>query len=306
MTQNVFDYMTILVGRKRAAGRDSTADLYRVVRNRLSFFLKSKKLHFNGITVELIDGFAATLRTEGLAVNTVNSYLSSFRAMYHAALREEMFETARDPFARLCLRREETAKRALPTETISELMEMKVKVEEEPAMQETLDLFLFSYLACGIPFIDLAYLKEKNIVGDEIVYHRHKTGTLVRVGITEAMRLLLNRYAREGSRYLFPILREGKDGHEAYKAALHTYNTMLKEIGERLAFPSKLTSYVARHTWATEALRQNIPVAVISQALGHTSEKTTRIYLAQLDQSVLNKANEAVTKEVGDSIMKRA
>ena len=185
-------------------------------------------------------------------------------------------------------------------------MEMKVKVEEEPAMQETLDLFLFSYLACGIPFIDLAYLKEKNIVGDEIVYHRHKTGTLVRVGITEAMRLLLNRYAREGSRYLFPILREGKDGHEAYKAALHTYNTMLKEIGEQLAFPSKLTSYVARHTWATEALRQNIPVAVISQALGHTSEKTTRIYLAQLDQSVLNKANEAVTKEVGDSIMKRA
>lgn len=87
---------------------------------------------------------------------------------------------------------------------------------------------------------------------------------------------------------------------------MHTYNTMLKEIGEQLAFPSKLTSYVARHTWATEALRQNIPVAVISQALGHTSEKTTRIYLAQLDQSVLNKANEAVTKEVGDSIMKRA
>nr|WP_046148794.1 tyrosine-type recombinase/integrase [Parabacteroides sp. HGS0025] len=64
--------------------------------------------------------------------------------------------------------------------------------------------------------------------------------------------------------------------------------------------------HLARHTWATEALRQNIPVAVISQALGHTSEKTTRIYLAQLDQSVLNKANEAVTKEVGDSIMKRA
>lgn len=304
MTQNVFDYMTELVGRKRAAGKDSTADLYRVVRNRLSSFLGSGKLSFSGITTELVDEFADALRAEGLAVNTVNSYLSSFRAIYHTALREEEFKTLHDPFFRLHLRREETPKRALSTDTISSMMEMDL--QEESAMQETLDLFLFSYLACGIPFVDLAYLKWENVVGDEIVYHRRKTGTLVRVGITGAMRLLMSRYSREGSRYLFPILHEGKDGYDAYKAALHTYNTMLKEIGERLALPAKLTSYVVRHTWATEALRQNTPVAVISQALGHTSEKTTRIYLAQLDQSVLNKANEMITKEICDRIMKRA
>ena len=77
-------------------------------------------------------------------------------------------------------------------------------------------------------------------------------------------------------------------------------------IGARLHLSVKLTSYVPRHSWATEALRQNIPVAVISQAMGHTSEKTTRIYLAQLDQSVLNKANAKITKKAADMFLKRA
>lgn len=304
MTQNVFDYMTILVGRKRAAGRDSTADLYRVVRNRLSFFLKSNKLHFNGITVELIDGFAATLRTEGLAVNTVNSYLSSLRALYHAALRDGLPAPARDPFAGMHLKREETAKRALKIAEINRVM--RTDYPSELSLREALDLFIFSYLACGIPFVDLAYLTKKNIRKDEIVYYRRKTGVLIRVGITPAMRLLLRKYGQKGSPYLFPVLAAGKDGYEDYKAALRKYNSLLAIIGARLHLSVKLTSYVARHSWATEALRQNIPVAVISQALGHTSEKTTRIYLAQLDQSVLNRANAKITKKASDMFLERA
>ena len=116
------------------------------------------------------------------------------------------------------------------------------------------------------------------------------------------MRLLLRKYGQKGSPYLFPVLSAGKDGHEAYKTALRKYNSLLA----RLHLSVKLTSYVARHSWATEALRQNIPVAVISQAMGHTSEKTTRIYLAQLDQSVLNKANAKITKKAADMFLERA
>ncbi len=120
------------------------------------------------------------------------------------------------------------------------------------------------------------------------------------------MRLLLRKYGQKGSPYLFPVLSVGKDGHEAYKTALRKYNSLLVIIGARLHLSVKLTSYVARHSWATEALRQNIPVAVISQAMGHTSEKTTRIYLAQLDQSVLNKANAKITKKAADMFLERA
>lgn len=296
--------MDFQVARKREAGKDSTADLYRVVRNRLYRFWKGASLQWTDITAAMVDDFGSSLRAEGLAVNTVNSYLSSFRALCHTALREGLPGPACDPFAGLHLKREETAKRALKIAEVNKVMQADYPAE--PSLREALDLFIFSYLACGIPFVDLAYLTKKNIVGGEIVYYRHKTGALIRVGITPAMRLLLRKYGQKGSPYLFPVLSAGKDGHEAYKAALRKYNSLLVIIGERLHLSVKLTSYVARHSWATEALRQNIPVAVISQAMGHTSEKTTRIYLAQLDQSVLNKANAKITKKAADMFLERA
>ncbi|UBD77562.1 site-specific integrase [Parabacteroides goldsteinii] len=304
MTQNIFVYMDFQVARKREAGKDSTADLYRVVRNRLYRFWKGASLQWTDITAAMVDDFGSSLRAEGLAVNTVNSYLSSFRALCHTALREGLPGPACDPFAGLHLKREETAKRALKIAEVNKVMQ--ADYPGEPSLCEALDLFIFSYLACGIPFVDLAYLTKKNIVGGEIVYYRHKTGALIRVGITPAMRLLLRKYGQKGSPYLFPVLSAGKDGHEAYKTALRKYNSLLVIIGERLHLSVKLTSYVARHSWATEALRQNIPVAVISQAMGHTSEKTTRIYLAQLDQSVLNKANAKITKKAADMFLERA
>ena len=304
MTQNIFVYMDFQVARKREAGKDSTADLYRVVRNRLYRFWKGASLQWTDITAAMVDDFGSSLRAEGLVVNTVNSYLSSFRALCHTALREGLPGPVCAPFAGLHLKREETAKRALKIAEVNKVMQ--ADYPGEPSLREALDLFIFSYLACGLPFVDLASLPKKTIVGGERVYYRHKTGALIRVGITPAMRLLLRKYGQKGSPYLFPILSAGKYGHEAYKAALRKYNSLFVIIGARLHLSVKLTSYVARHSWVTKALRQNIPVAVISQAMGHTSEKTTRIYLAQLDQSVLNKANAKITKKAADMFLKRA
>lgn len=304
MTQNVFDYISLRISRKREAGKESTADLYRAVLNRLRRFIAGNPLNWDDVTATLVDAFAETLYDEGLAVNTVNSYLSNFRAIYHAALREELFKPGNDSFSHLHLRREETPKRALKIADINKVM--RADFANDSPLRQSLDLFVFCYLACGMPFVDLAYLTKKNIVGGEIVYHRHKTGTLVRVAITPAMRFLLRKYGHKGSPYLFPVLAAGKDGHEAYKTALRKQNDLLKTIGCLLHLPGKLTSYVARHSWATEALRQNTPVAMISQMLGHTSEKTTRVYLDRLDQSVLNRANQKITKKADKMFMERA
>ena len=84
------------------------------------------------------------------------------------------------------------------------------------------------------------------------------------------------------------------------------YNADLKIIGNYLRHPVTLTSYVARHTWATEALRQNTPIAVISQALGHTSEQSTRFYLDSLDQSIMKRANRKITKVVDNLVTGKA
>lgn len=304
MEQNVCTFMTSLAGEMRQAGKNSKADLFRAVSNRLRRFMKNGRLNFGEVTTALVENFAQSLRKEGLAVNTVNSYLSGFRAIYNAAREAGVFvEQEKNPFSHLHLRREMTSKRALSSQVINELAQMHPSAASPRRL--TLDLFLFCFMACGMPFIDLAHLTRDNICGKDIVYHRSKTGTRIQIAITPAMRLILKRYARKDSRYLFPILPEGECSHERYKAILARYNASLREIGNSLSHPVKLTSYVARHSWATEALRKNTPMAVISQAMGHASEKTTRIYLDSLDRSTMAKANRKIIKMVNDLIVGR-
>ena len=257
------------------------------------------------MTVAFVDDFAQSLRDEGLAVNTVNSYVGGFRALYNRAGRTGLFEIPeKSPFAHLRLRREITVKRALSSQAVCELAQMQPSAST--GLRRSLDYFLFCFMACGMPFVDLAHLTRDNIVGKDIVYHRQKTGVRVQVSITPGMRMIIKRYARKDSRYLFPILPEDGGSRSYYKYQLVRYNADLKIIGNYLRHPVALTSYVVRHTWATEALRQNTPIAVISQALGHTSEQSTRFYLDSLDQSIMKRANRKITKVVNDLVTGKA
>lgn len=284
--------MTTCISQKREINRHSTADLYRTTRNWLKCFSPQRELTFRDVTPGLLDRFILFLQTAGLKTNTVNTYISNFRAVYNCALREKHLSTQQNPFEHILLRREQTLSRATTADTIEQIacMEQPTKLHEEAA-----DYCTFCYLACGMPFVDLAHLTQRNIQNGEIVYNRAKTGIRIRVGITAGMQCILDKYAVADAPYLFPILSTKEVSHEAYKSILRAYNLKLKEIGQQLPSPILLTSYTVRHTWATEALRKHTPVAIISQALGHTSEKTTRFYLAQLDQSELNRANAIIT-----------
>ena len=292
-----YTYATERIWEKRLAGKHNTADLYRTTRNWICAFLGRRNLLFPEITPGLISRFVAYLQSAGLRVNTVNTYLSNFRSIYNQACRDGLLPACVvSPFAYLNLKRERAGSRALGNESLREIVTLK---SEEPDLACVIDYCTFAYLSCGMPFADMARLTTANLYGEEIVYRRKKTGTLIRVGITAGMRRLINKYADASSPYLFPILSPGREvGHEEYKAILRSYNNSLKKIGRAQSRPIHLTSYVFRHTWATNALRKQVPLSIISQALGHTSEKTTRFYLASLEQSELNRANDRVTEEV--------
>lgn len=315
-----FAYAARCLTQRRAAGQHSTADLYRTVSNHLSLFCRGKPLYLHEITAGLVGRFIAYLKQTGLKPNSIRTYISQFRALCNQARREGKmrFPDSGSPFEGYPLRRGETASRALPPGTLPKLLSA---VPEKPAGEgkspganssgenrheanrmataRAADYALFSFLACGMPFVDLAHLTAANIQGNDLVYRRHKTGTLIRIGLTSGMRRILQKYADPASPYLFPIFPAGREvTHEGYKAILRRYNRELKKLGECLRLPVPLTSYVFRHTWATEALRVHTPIAVISQALGHTSEKTTRFYLASIEQSEMNRMNERVVGEV--------
>lgn len=113
------------------------------------------------------------------------------------------------------------------------------------------------------------------------------------------MQEIIDKYDTSATAYLLPIIRDTTvDEHRQYKNAIHLVNVQLRKLGEQLGLPVPLTSYVARHAWASIAKSKNIPVTTISEAMGHDSENTTRIYLASLDTSVVDKANSLILKSL--------
>lgn len=287
---------------KRLRGDESTADLYRAVRNHFKCFVGVGELSLKDVTQDLVRGFQVWLQRKGLKVNTVNSYLSCLRAMYNRVLPYPKGGQEQSPFAGLRLKREETSKRAVPVEVIKKIALLDLK--KEPKKQLAVDLALFSFLACGIPFVDIVHLTEENLVENRTVlqYRRQKTGTLIRMEVSDGMQMLIDRYSSPEAHYLFPVLPENAT-HEQYKSCLATENRYLKEISEMLQLVEVLTTYVFRHAWASEAYHRHVPISVISQALGHTSEKTTRIYLSAFDVSEVTKANRTVSEAIGGCLL---
>ena len=145
-------------------------------------------------------------------------------------------------------------------------------------------------------FVDIAYLKRSNLQNGVIYYARRKTGQLLSIRVEPCIQRIIDRYANINSPYLFPILTstEAAVAYKEYCRALNTHNRLLGRLSKMLGCGCKLTSYTSRHSWATVARNHNVPVSVISQGMGHTSEHTTQIYLAMLENSVIDEANRGI------------
>lgn len=248
-----------------------------------------------GITPTMVTDFQGYLHSKGLKINTINSYLSSLRAVYNAAADDKLFRVKLHPFHKLKLKRDMPVKKPLSEQQVVAIATTDFR--DRPELALATDLSLFSFIAYGMPFVDMVLLTKKNIRGQAIVYNRHKTGIEIRIEITAGMWQIIRKYESADREYLFPVMFASAT-YGQYKAMLASHNEALKEVGRLLAVSDNLTSYVMRYTWASEARRQHVDIAVISQALGHTSEKTTRGYFNRLDQPELDLANRRITDSV--------
>ena len=145
-------------------------------------------------------------------------------------------------------------------------------------------------------FVDMVLLKKSDIRNGVLTYSRHKSKQLIRIAVTPQMQELMARYTTEGE-YVFPIVSDTYSSeYKQYRLALGRINRHLKKIAAMVDLEVSLTTYTARHTWATLARDYGAPISVISAGLGHTSEEMTRIYLKEFDVSQLDKVDSMVTK----------
>lgn len=168
-----------------------------------------------------------------------------------------------------------------------------------PALRRTQELFTLMFLLRGLPFVDLAYLRKSDLRGNVITYRRRKTGRSLSVTLTtEAMGLLKKYMNRDtSSPYLFSVLKSGEGTLEAYREyqlALRAFNRRLILLGKLLGLDDKLSSYTARHTWATTAYYCEVHPGIISEAMGHSSITVTETYLKPFHNRKIDDANKRV------------
>ncbi len=291
-------------------GRERTARGYLTVLNRLIGFTGDKNLQLKQITPLLVRRFEFQLRQEGKAVNTISFYMRNLRSVYNKAIRQGLLAPSPySPFEDVFTGVKVTRKRALSKEEMSKIdhiLQRMYTFEKEPkradeGLRKSCLLFLFSFYARGMSFVDMAYLRKENLRCNVISYRRKKTGQLLEVKVTPSMRHILQIFEKETSNspYLLPIIhKKGIPERLQYESALRMQNNRLKKIGLLCGLNKNLSTHVARHSWATIAKGEHLPLAVISEGLGHTSEKTTAIYLASFDRSVLDRANDKVSRAV--------
>lgn len=289
---NFFVYADARISVMENAGKHGTAANYRSAVNAFERFIGTRELSINSITKKTIEEFIGCQTKQRSNPNTVCFYVKQLRAIYNKAEEEGYIHSFYNPFHKVRLKGSKTPKRAVSKREISKIAGFQLK-GEHPHKELARDLFLFSLYTRGMPFVDMCYLRQENIQGNMLVYRRRKTDQLLQVKIEPELKALLRKYKSSDSCYLLPMLRSN-DTYAGYRYVQRRLNKRIRELGDRLGFDFPLTFYVARHTWATLAHEKGIPVSVISEGMGHTSEKTTHIYLASLSHHIIDRANKAV------------
>ena len=289
----VLDYMRAHVKMLRAANRLGTAQNYEKVISSFSNFLHNTRLPLSALSEQIIADYNAHLIQRGLVRNSVSFYMRVLRAIYNKAVRQRLI-VQQHPFTEVYTGIDRTRKRAVSESIITQLHRLKLEPNSPIALCR--DMFIFSYCTRGMAFVDIAFLKRSNIQNGMICYARRKTGQLLSIKIESCIQRIIDRYARHESEYLFPILSstDASEAFEQYQAALNTHNRLLGRLSKMVGSGCKLTSYTSRHSWATATRNHNVPISVISQGMGHTSEQTTQIYLTMLENSIIDEANKGI------------
>ncbi|MFS2414170.1 site-specific integrase [Bacteroides thetaiotaomicron] len=291
-----FIFMENVIERLRQLNHIGTAKNYHAALGSFKRFRDNKDVPLEAIDQIIMEDYQAYLKSTGLTPNSISFYMRILRAVYNRAVEQELTKD-RNPFRTVFTGTEKTIKRAI---SISDIKRIKnLDLAFKPNLEFSRDIFLFLFFCRGISFIDAAFLKKTDIQNGVLTYRRHKTNQVLHIKIIKPIKELIDRYSVKDSPYLLPIITcSNSNERKQYETALRRVNNALKIIGDMIKLPIPLTTYVTRHAWASIAKSKNVPVNVISDALGHDSIATTQIYLASIDTSTIDRANELIIKDL--------
>ena len=292
----LFSFMKNVIDELKSIGKIRTSETYTTTLNSFIRFQEGEDVPLNEIDSTLIIAYETYLRNEDICPNSSSFYLRNLRAVYNRAV-EKGLTPQQYPFKHVYTGIDKTIKRAVSLKVIRQIKDFKST--RSPSEEYSRDLFLFSLYTRGMSFVDIAFLKKKDLNNGILSYRRKKTKRRLFIRWEKCMQEIIDKYSTVDSPYLFPIIRQPHiEERKQYINAAHLVNRKLKEIGKRLKLPIPLTMYVARHSWASIAKSKNISLSIISEGMGHDSESTTQIYLTSLDTTTIDRANRLILKSI--------
>ena len=294
--QSLFNFMRGVIAQLQQMGKQRTSETYRCTLKSFMQFREDKDVLLEDVDSDLMLMYEAYLRNKGLTKNSTSFYMRILRAVYNRAIEKDL-TTNRNPFKHVYTGIDKTVKRAISLKAIKQIKNLDLSLQ--PSLDFARDMFLFSFYTRGMSFIDMAYLRKKDLSNGTLSYRRRKTGQQLFIRWEKCMQEIVEKYDTDYyNPYLLPILQYPYDNRNQYKNALYRTNKSLKEVAKMTGISIPLTLYVARHSWASIAKSKNIPISVISEGMGHDSEMTTQIYLASLDNAVVDRANAQILKDL--------
>ncbi|MFN8345075.1 MAG: site-specific integrase [Spirosomataceae bacterium] len=293
-----FQFADQCVNELLQAHRVGTARSYKGLISVLKEYRKGKDLLFKEITFDFLSKFEIRHKSKGNGANGLAVYMRTIRAIYNKAVKSGSVDKEFYPFGDYKIKTTPTEKRALDGEFLKKIIELDIATSH--ICFDTRNYFLASYMMYGMNFADMAYLEKSSIENGRIRYRRRKTGKLYDIKITPPLEEILGHFMEENpdSKFIFPILKRDAPAlrEKDIQWARKRYNKKLKILASLCGIGSNLTSYVSRHSFATQAMLHDIPLAAISTMLGHSSLKTTEIYLKGLPINILDDYNERLMK----------
>ena len=266
----------------------------------LKHFNKGKKLNytFSHIDVVFCKKFEDWMRRKGNKDTTISYQFRTLRAAFNRAITAKVVSKEKNPFSEFKLSHlnTKTMKRALSKADILKIMDADCHDKSELS-QLAHDLFCFSYLCGGISLVDMANLTPENIIEGRLIYQRQKTHGSINLQLSDRALKIISKYSdyQKKAYYFFPILHckrhitPMQKHNRVRKYCLHI-NHELKILAKELNITANVTTYVARHSFATILKKSGVNIGIISQALGHQDIKTTQIYLSKFDNEQVDEA----------------
>ncbi len=297
--KTVIEFYRELIKSFKEAGRTGNKSIYTNSLNSIKAFTHNKlDILFSDIDVDWLKRYEKWQRNNENKETTISLQFRTLRSAYNKAIKAKATSDKFYPFKDFNINKfnTKTKKRAISKKEIMMIITTET-INATFIRQLARDVFKFSYLCAGVPFVDIANLTPDNIVKGRLMYVRQKTHGDINVTICEQAMEIIEKYAyhRKEAKYLFPIFDARVHKTPQQKAnRIHKIcaqvNGELKQLAQELEIDANLTTYVARHSFATVLKRSGVNTSIISEAMGHSSEKVTQIYLDSFENEQIDAA----------------